>query len=84
MNRTKRNGIRAITFSHRHHKLVHVEACPFPRSKSLICIGTKPEPFTALGVAAVWAIYGAIYFLRSSKASGRTTMVSSRAKAAMS
>jgi len=47
-------------------------------------IGTKPEPFTALGVAAVWAIYGAIYFLRSSKASGRTTMVSSRAKAAMS
>ena len=47
-------------------------------------IGTKPEPFTALGVAAVWAIYGAIYFLRSSKASGRTTMVTSRAKAAMS
>ena len=47
-------------------------------------IGTKPEPFTALGVAAVWGIYGAIYFLRSSKASGRTTMVTSRAKAAMS
>ena len=47
-------------------------------------IGTKPEPFSALGVAAVWAIYGAIYFLRSSKASGRTTMVTSRAKAAMS
>ena len=47
-------------------------------------IGTKPEPFTALGVAAVWAIYGGIYFLRSSKASGRTTMVTSRAKAAMS
>jgi len=46
-------------------------------------IGTKPEPFTALGVAAVWGIYGAIYFLRSSKASGRTTMVTSRAKAAM-
>ena len=47
-------------------------------------IGTKPEPFTALGVAAVWAIYGAIYFVRSSKASGRTTMVNSRARAAMS
>ena len=47
-------------------------------------IGTKPEPFTALGVAAVWAIYGGIYFVRSSKASGRTTMVTSRAKAAMS
>ena len=46
-------------------------------------IGTKLEPFTALGVAAVWAIYGGIYFVRSSKASGRTTMVQSRAKAAL-
>ena len=46
-------------------------------------IGTKLEPFTALGVAAVWAIYGGIYFVRSSKASGRTTLVSQRAKAAL-
>ncbi len=41
--------------------------------------GTKMEPFGALGIAAIWAIYGAIYFARSSKASGRTTMVESRA-----
>lgn len=47
-------------------------------------IGTKLEPFTALGVAAVWAIYGGIYFVRSSKASGRRTLVESRAKAALS
>ena len=40
--------------------------------------GTKMEPFLALGIAAVWAIYGGIYFLRSSKASGRTTLVTSR------
>ena len=46
-------------------------------------VGTKMEPFTALGVAAVWAIYGGIYFARSSKASGRTTLVSQRAKQAM-
>jgi amino acid transporter len=46
-------------------------------------IGTKMEPFTALGVAAVWAIYGGIYFARSSKASGRATLVSQRAKQAM-
>jgi amino acid transporter len=46
--------------------------------------GTKMEPFTALGIAAVWAIYGGIYFMRSTKASGRTTLVSSRTKAAMS
>jgi basic amino acid/polyamine antiporter, APA family len=44
--------------------------------------GSKLEPLTALGIAAVWFIYGIIYFLRSSKASGRTTIVqaSQRAK----
>src|ERR1700686_3322139 len=40
--------------------------------------GTKMEPFFALGIAAVWAIYGGIYFLRSSKVAGRTTLVTSR------
>jgi hypothetical protein len=40
--------------------------------------GTKMEPFFALGVAAVWAIYGGIYFLMNSKATGRTTLVTSR------
>ncbi|HKW18220.1 MAG TPA: APC family permease [Terriglobales bacterium] len=37
--------------------------------------GTKLEPLIALGVAAVWAIYGGVYFVRSSKATGRTTLV---------
>jgi amino acid transporter len=41
--------------------------------------GTKMEPLLALGVALVWAIYGGIYFARSSKATGRTTLVGSRA-----
>jgi basic amino acid/polyamine antiporter, APA family len=45
-------------------------------------IGTKLEPFTALGIAAVWAIYGGIYFVRSSKAKGRTTLVNKRFMAA--
>jgi|SRR6266567_2580203 len=40
--------------------------------------GTKMEPFLALGIAALWAIYGGIYFLRSSKVAGRTTLVTSR------
>ena len=35
----------------------------------------------ALGIAAVWGIYGGIYFMKSSKATGRTTMVTSRAGA---
>ena len=40
--------------------------------------GTKMEPLLALGVAAVWGIYGWVYFIRSSKASGRTTLVGQR------
>jgi basic amino acid/polyamine antiporter, APA family len=43
--------------------------------------GTKMEPLLALGVAAVWAIYGGIYFVQSGKRTGRTTMVESRAQA---
>jgi len=43
--------------------------------------GTKMEPLIALGAAAVWGIYGGIYFIRSSKTKGRTTMVSNRASA---
>ena len=44
--------------------------------------GTKMEPLLALGIALVWAIYGAIYFLRASKATNRTTLVGSRVSAA--
>lgn len=41
--------------------------------------GTKMEPLLALGIAAVWAIYGGVYFALSSKRSGRTTLVTTRA-----
>lgn len=44
--------------------------------------GTKMEPLLALGIALVWGIYGAIYFLRSSKVAGRTTLIESRVPAA--
>jgi hypothetical protein len=37
-------------------------------------IGTKPEPLLALGIAAVWAVYGGIYFVKSSKSRGRATL----------
>ena len=43
--------------------------------------GTKMEPLLALGIAMVWAIYGGIYFVKSSKATGRTTLVASRSGA---
>jgi APA family basic amino acid/polyamine antiporter len=43
--------------------------------------GTKMEPLLALGVALIWAIYGAIYFMRVSKVKGRTTLVTNRVSA---
>jgi basic amino acid/polyamine antiporter, APA family len=43
--------------------------------------GTKMEPYLALGIAAVWAIYGGIYFTINSKKTGRTTMVTMRSPA---
>jgi len=34
------------------------------------------EPYIALGVCAAWGVYGAIYFLKSSKANGREVLLS--------
>ena len=42
--------------------------------------GTKMEPLLALGIAVVWAIYGGIYFMRTSKSRGRTTLIENRAQ----
>jgi len=36
------------------------------------------EPFIALGVCAVWGIYGALYFLKSSKSKGKEVLLSSK------
>ncbi|HKS95116.1 MAG TPA: APC family permease [Terriglobia bacterium] len=44
--------------------------------------GTKMEPLLALGVALVWGIYGAIYFVRASRSTGRTTLVPTRPETA--
>jgi amino acid transporter len=40
--------------------------------------GTPKEPLLALGIAAVWAIYGGIYFVSTSRKKGKTTMVGQR------
>jgi amino acid transporter len=40
------------------------------------------EPYIALGVCAVWGVYGAIYFLKSSKSRGKEVLLSSRPTAA--
>jgi amino acid transporter len=38
-------------------------------------LGTSKEPLLALGISAIWGIYGAIYFLRSSKAKGKAILL---------
>jgi basic amino acid/polyamine antiporter, APA family len=38
-------------------------------------LGSVKEPLMAVAIAALWGIYGAIYFMRSSKKSGRDTLV---------
>jgi len=43
--------------------------------------GTKMEPLGALGIAIVWGLYGGIYFITSSKKTGRTTLITNKAKA---
>jgi hypothetical protein len=34
------------------------------------------EPYIALGVAALWGVYGAFYFILGSKKTGKTIMIS--------
>jgi APA family basic amino acid/polyamine antiporter len=36
------------------------------------------EPYIALGVVGVWGVYGAIYFLKSSKTKGKEVLLSSK------
>jgi basic amino acid/polyamine antiporter, APA family len=42
--------------------------------------GSKMEPLLALGIAGVWALYGGIYFVRSSRGTGRTTLLGNEAR----
>ena len=38
-------------------------------------LGTFKEPLLALGISALWGIYGAVYFIRSSKAKGKAAIL---------
>jgi amino acid transporter len=40
--------------------------------------GTPHEPLLALGIAAIWALYGGFYFLTAGKAAGKTPLLQSR------
>ena len=38
-------------------------------------LGTFKEPLLALGISGAWGVYGAIYFIRSSKAKGKAVLL---------
>ena len=80
---------------HKHPKfsaLRHLAIPLFGLVANLVCMafylvgpfmgyGTKMEPLLALGIALVWAIYGAIFFVKTSRTTGRTTLVPDRSGA---
>ena len=41
-------------------------------------LGTFKEPLLALAISAIWGIYGAIYFLRTSKAKGKAVLLEAK------
>jgi amino acid transporter len=41
-------------------------------------LGTFKEPLLALGISAIWGVYGAVYFLRTSKAKGKAILLESK------
>jgi hypothetical protein len=46
-------------------------------------LGTKMEPLGALGISAVWGLYGAWYFIKSSKQKGKAILVDSKQTSSM-
>ena len=80
-----------VAYSHRADRniLVHILIPGFGLLANLTCmafyligpffnLGTKMEPLSALGISAVWGLYGAIYFLRASKAKGKSVLLESK------
>lgn len=76
---------------HKHPKFSvfrHVLIPVFGLAANLACMGfylvgpfmgygTKMEPLLALGIAAVWGIYGALHFVTKSKSQGKSVLLES-------
>ncbi len=80
-----------IAYSERHdkHIVMHYLIPGFGLVANLTCmafyvagpffnLGTKMEPLTALGISALWGLYGGVYFMRSSKAKGKTALIDAK------
>ena len=44
----------------------------------IFSLGTMKEPLLALLISGIWGLYGAIYFIRSSKKTGKSILIESR------
>jgi APA family basic amino acid/polyamine antiporter len=80
-----------VAYFHRadRNMLLHILIPGFGLIANLICmafyvlgpffnLGTKMEPLTALGISALWGLYGAYYFLKSSKKKGKAILVETK------
>jgi basic amino acid/polyamine antiporter, APA family len=80
-----------VAYSERHDKHIvkHYLIPGFGLLANLTCmafyvagpffnLGTKMEPLSALGISALWGLYGAVYFIRSSKTKGKTALIDSK------
>ena len=41
-------------------------------------LGTEKEPLAALGISAVWGLYGAYYFIKTSKSKGKSILLEAK------
>jgi basic amino acid/polyamine antiporter, APA family len=80
-----------VAFSHRPDRSIlrHVLIPGFGLLANLVCmafyvigpffsLGTKLEPLCALGISGIWGLYGAWYFVRSSKKKGKAILLESK------
>ncbi len=58
--------------------LANIVCMAFYLISPIFGLGTFKEPLLALGISFIWGIYGAIYFLKSSKAKGKTVLLESK------
>jgi basic amino acid/polyamine antiporter, APA family len=74
---------------HDHNWLMHYIIPGFGLLANLVCmafylispvfgLGTFKEPLLALGISAVWGIYGAFYFVLSSKKKGKAILLEAK------
>jgi basic amino acid/polyamine antiporter, APA family len=82
------NVLCMVAYQERHefHGIKHMAIPLFGAVMNLACmafyiigpiegLGSVKEPLIAVGIAVVWGLYGAFYFIRNSKKMGRATLV---------